>query len=115
MQQPQSKADALSAVPVPMPGIRGTVSDKGLVRISHPATLKPWLARLLPASVTLPMRTLELDAMGTFVWNHIDGTATVDDLAHQVAEHYSCLPAEAQQAVAMFIRQLGQRGILGLR
>ncbi|ACU88470.1 PqqD family protein [Desulfomicrobium baculatum] len=115
MQQPQSKADALCAVPVPMPGIRATVSDQGLVRISHPATLKPWLARLLPASVALPLRTLELDAMGTFVWNNIDGTATVDDLAHQVAEHYSCLPAEAQQAVAMFIRQLGQRGILGLR
>jgi len=115
MQQPQSKADALSAVPVPMPGIRAAVSDQGLVRISHPATLKPWLARLLPASVALPMRTLELDAMGTFVWNLIDGTATVDDLARQVAQHYACLPAEAQQAVAMFIRQLGQRGILGLR
>jgi hypothetical protein len=53
--------------------------------------------------------------MGSFVWNLIDGTASVDYLARQLAEHYSCLPSEAEQAVAMFIRQLGQRGILGLR
>lgn len=115
MQQPQSKAESLCAVPIPLPGIQVTLTDQGLIRISHPATLKPWLARLLPFSAPLAMRTLELDAMGTFVWNRIDGTASAGDLARQFAEHYSCLPAEAEQAVAMFIRQLGQRGILGLR
>jgi hypothetical protein len=115
MQQPRSRADALSAIPSPLPGVRATVTDQGLVRISHPAALKPWLKRLLPPSLSQPMRTLELDAMGTFVWNLMDGTSSVGELARCVSEHYACLPAEAEQAVALFMKQLGQRGIIALK
>lgn len=115
MQSPRSKTDALGAVPMPRPEIQTQLTDQGLVRISYPATLAPWIARLIPGSFTLPVRTLELDAMGTYVWNLIDGTASVHDLARHVATHYACHPAEAEQAVAAFVRQLGQRGILGLR
>ena len=115
MQQPTSRADALAAIPVPMPDIRTATTPQGLVRIEHPAVLKPWLARLLPPALSRPMRTLELDAMGSFVWAHIDGIASVADLARRVEERYSCLAAEAEQAVALFVRQLGQRGIVALR
>ena len=115
MQTPESRTDALAAIPVPVPGIRVAVTDRGLVRISHPAALRPWLKRLLPSGLAAPMRTLELDAMGTFVWQRIDGRTSVGDLARSVAERYSCLPAEAEQAVALFVKQLGQRGIIGLR
>jgi hypothetical protein len=61
------------------------------------------------------MRTLELDAMGTFGWQRIDGRSSGGDLARSVAERYSCLPAEAEQAVALFVKQLGQRGIVVLQ
>jgi hypothetical protein len=98
-----------------MPGISASLTEQGLVRIAHPATVRPWIRRLLPASVRLPMRTLELDAMGSFVWNLMDGSTSVGDMARQVAGHYACLPAEAEQAVALFVRQLGQRGIIALR
>lgn len=115
MQQPPSRTDALAAVPVPMPEVRTALTDQGLVRITHPGVLKPWMRRFVPASVRLPERTLELDAMGTFVWKLMDGTASVGDMARRVAEEYACLPAEAEQAVALFVRQLGQRGIIALR
>lgn len=115
MQQPRSRTDALSAVPVPMPEIRASLTDQGLVRITHPAVLRPWMKRFIPASMHLPERTLELDAMGTFVWKLMDGTASVGELARRVTEEYACLPAEAEQAVALFVKQLGQRGIIALR
>ena len=115
MQPPRSKTEALGAVPVPLPEVRSSTSELGLVRLSYPATLKPWLARLLPASRSRPQRTLELDAMGSRVWSMIDGQTTVRDIARQVASHYACHPAEAEQAVALFVRQLGRRGILALR
>ena len=115
MQRPETRAEALAAIPVPMPGVLAETGPGGLVRISHPAAVRPWLARLLPASLRQPVRTLELDAMGTFVWTHIDGRASVAVLAGLVAQRYSCLPAEAEQAVALFVRQLGQRGIVALR
>lgn len=115
MQQPRSRTDALQAIPVPVPGIRVAVTPDGLVRITHPAALRPWLKRLLPVTLSAPMRTLELDAMGTYVWNLMDGRTTAADLARSVAERYACLPAEAEQAVAMFLKQLGQRGIIALK
>ena len=115
MRPPRSKTEALEAVPVPLPGVQAATTESGLVRISYPAALKPWLTRLLPATLSRPQRTLELDAMGSRVWNLIDGQATVRDIARQIAGHYACHPAEAEQAVALFVRQLGQRGILGLR
>jgi hypothetical protein len=110
-----SKNEALNAVPVPSADIRTQITDQGLVRISYPTTLKPWIARLLPRSTARPFRTLELDSMGSFVWNHIDGVRSVEELAGIVTKHYQCHPSEAEHAVAVFLRQLGQRGILGLR
>lgn len=98
-----------------MPGIRAASTESGLVRISYPATLKPWLARLLPAKFAHPERTLELDAMGSKVWSLIDGHATVREIACQIAAHYSCQTVEMEQAVATFVRKLGHRGIIGLR
>lgn len=112
---PDGKDAALNAVPVLSAALRLQVTDQGLVRITYPATLRPWLARLLPRNTSLPMRTLELDTMGSFVWKHIDGSNSVRHLAEIVEKQYKCHPAEARQAVATFIRQLGQRGILGLR
>ena len=109
-----SKDAALHAVPVLSADIRLQTNPQGLVRISYPIHLKSWLARLLPEKISLPMRTLELDSMGTFVWSHIDGNSSVQKLAEIVTNHYKCHPSEAEHAVATFIRQLGRRGILGL-
>lgn len=115
MPQPRSRTDALAAVPVPLPGVRASTTESGLVRISYPAVLKPWLSRLLPAALSRPQRILELDAMGSHVWWLIDGRASVADIARSVEERFTCLRAEAEQSVALFVRQLGQRGIIGLR
>lgn len=115
MQPPRSKTEALEAVPVPLPGVHAATTASGLIHISYPAALKPWLARLLPATLSPPRRTLELDVMGSRVWGLIDGQATVRDIARQLADRSSCHPAETEQAVALFVRQLGHRGILGLR
>lgn len=112
---PLSKVEALASIPVPSAEIRIQVTDQGVVRLSYPISLKPWLARLLPRNISVPIRTLELDSMGSFVWNQIDGKKSVQELARIVAEQYACHPAEAEHAVAIFLRQLGQRGILGLR
>ena len=100
---------------MPSADIAVSVTAQGLVRLSYPISLKPWIARFLPRNISLPIRTLELDTMGSFVWHHIDGRRSVQKLAGIVADHYTCHPAEAEHAVAAFVRQLGRRGILGLR
>lgn len=89
---------------------------EGLVRLSYPIRFHPWLTRLVPRqAVAAARRTIELDGMGSFVWNHIDGNRSVRALAELVAERYACMPVEAENAVADFLRQLGRRGIIGMR
>lgn len=115
MQPPQNKTDALRAIPVPRSDVSTQTTPTGLIRITYPETLAPWLTRLLPKGLRQPLRTIELDVMGSYVWNLMDGNRTVRDLTQMVSSRYSCLPQESEQAVAAFVRQLGQKGILVLR
>lgn len=112
---PGSQNEAFSAIPVRNPAIRLEATPQGNTRISYPVQLKPWLAGILPSKTPLPMRLLELDAMGSFVWQLIDGKNSVDEISMQVADHYAFHPSEVRQSVAAFIRRLGQRGIVALR
>jgi hypothetical protein len=111
-----TKLEALAAVPVASGDVAVQLTGEGLVRLSYPVRLNPWLRRLLPrVAAAGTRRTVELDGMGSFVWSHIDGNRTVGGLADLVAGHYACLPVEAELAVAEFLRQLGRRGIIGMR
>jgi hypothetical protein len=112
---PSSQDEAFSAIPVANTAIRVQTTEQGYVRISYPIHLNRWLARLLPRGASLPLRTLELDGIGSFVWQHIDGRSSVQHLAERVAERYALQLPEARQAVAAFIRQLGRRGIVVLQ
>ena len=112
---PGSQDEAFSAIPVRNPALRLETTPQGNARISYPVQLKPWLAGMLPSQLPLPMRLLELDAMGSFVWQLIDGKNSVDEISMRVADHYAFHPSEARQSVAAFIRRLGQRGIVALR
>ncbi len=114
-RSPLSKDQALQAIPVPSADIRLQITPQGFVRISYPLQLKPWITRFFPRNISLPMRTLELDSMGSFVWSNIDGKKSVLELAERVREHYQCHRLEAEHSVAEFVRQLGRRGILGLQ
>ena len=112
---PTSKDEALAARPVVNKEVRVVASAEGMVRLEYPLALPRWLRLFLPAGrVGSLRRTLELDAMGAFVWSHIDGQRSVGQLARLVAERYRCLPREAEESVAIFIRELGRRNILGL-
>lgn len=117
MPSPQlTKNEALAAVPVPSREVQALLTAEGMVRLSYPIRLRPWLARLMPRqAAAVARRTIELDGMGSFVWNHIDGSRSVRGLAELVAARYACLPVEAENAVADFLRQLGRRGIIGMR
>lgn len=110
-----TKAESLRGVVIMNPQIEEQCTPDGLVRLRYPAPLPRLLSRLLPKTGTLGQRTLELDTMGTFVWQHIDGERTVQQLAELVGRQYRCRPEEAELAVAQFIRQLGRRNILGVR
>lgn len=62
----------------------------------------------------VPTKKLQLDQMGSFVWNLIDGEKTVKDIIRIFAKEYKVTSQEAETAVATFLKTLGQRGFIVL-
>ncbi|WP_419785798.1 PqqD family protein [Pseudodesulfovibrio sp.] len=113
------RGQALSMVPVRNRAVEEEPAGDGLVRLSYPLAIKPWFGKVADA-VGLwdgrPMtKTVELDELGTFVWNLIDDSRSVRDIAEAFTKRYQVQPREAELSVTAFIRTIGQRGIIGLR
>lgn len=113
-----SRTEALSMVPVKNGEVREKDVPGGLVELAYPLAVKPWFGRMAE-KVGLwdkrPMvKRLELDEMGTFVWRQIDGKQSVRSIAQAFAAHYEVQAREAELSVTAFIKNIGQRGIIGL-
>lgn len=113
-----TRQQALSCVPVKVPSVQAIRSESQTVVISYVEPLHPVLSAIRRTFGKVPegrIRKLELDAMGTSVWDWIDGVATVADLAVRFTERYGVLRQEAELSVSQFLRELGKRGIVVLR
>ncbi|CCH49803.1 PqqD family protein [Pseudodesulfovibrio piezophilus] len=113
-----SREEALSMIPVRNAEVEETVLPNAAVQLAYPLAVKPWFGRLAE-SVGLwdkrPMtKRLELDEMGAFVWQQIDGRRSVRQIASAFVEQYQVQVREAELSVTAFIKTIGQRGIIGL-
>lgn len=99
--------------------VKEEILEDGLVRLTYLSAYKPWfagMAKRLGVWDGRPLeRKLELDELGTFCWNLIDGDRKVREMARILAERYGLPAREAELSVAAFLRELGKRGIIGVR
>ncbi len=114
-----ARTEALDRVPVRHREVLEERLENGLLRLSVPVAVRPWIARLsirLGASLPAPpRRRIELDRLGTEVWRRLDGTSTLREIAAAFAAEHRLPAREAEAAVARFVRELGRRGLIGLR
>ncbi len=110
---------ALQCIPVKNRAIREIRLENGLVRLCYPLQFKPWLAELRrrfgPSEAAPPEKQLELDELGTLTWDLMDGARRFSDIVRQFSRRTQVHPKEAEAAVAQFIRELGKRGLIGLK
>ena len=118
-EQGQSRERSLGMRPARSRLVREEPLDGGMTRLTYLSAYKPWfagLARRVGAWDGRPLeRKLELDELGSFCWNLIDGDRQVREMARILAERYGLPAREAELSVAAFLRELGKRGILGFR
>lgn len=114
-----TREEALRHVPVKNPAVCETRLDSGEVQLTYPQQLRPFMAALsrrIGGGQTRPMeRKLQLDALGTQVWDLVNGQRSVKSLIHSFAEAHQIHAREAEVAVTQFLRQLGRRGLIALR
>lgn len=115
-----SRSKALAYKPVKSRDISETRLDTGEVILEYPLTVRPLVAAVakrLGRSQDLVQQTkkLQLDALGTSVWDLVDDKRSVGRMIQIFAETHRLENKEAEVSVTRFIRELGKRGLLGLR
>lgn len=112
-----SRDEALALAPTQSRDVQASETVGGLVRLSVPVSVRPALAGLARRfgawDGRVLRKTVELDAIGSFVWRMIDGRTTVGEIGAALAARYNLDADEARLAVAEFLRQLGRRGAVG--
>jgi hypothetical protein len=114
-----SRAEALNRIPSKNLQIREERMDSGEVVIHYPVTIRPFFAGLVKrfggSKAQIQTRKLQLDELGTSVWAMIDGNCSVRQLISIFATTHQLEAREAEVAVTQFLRELGRRGLIGLR
>jgi hypothetical protein len=118
-QRHMSRGAALDCRPKKSLHITESRLETGDVFLEYPLTVRPWLAavakRLGKSRDVVQIKKLQLDAMGTAVWDLVDGQRSVRRIIQIFAETHRLNNKEAEVSVTSFIRELGQRGLLGLQ
>ena len=118
-QPGMTREAALRCIPVKNRDIKELRLDNGTVRLCYPLQFKPWLAELRrrfgPPQAAPPEKQLELDELGTLTWDLMDGRLCVADIVRRFSRQTRVHSKEAEAAVTRFIRELGKRGLIGLK
>jgi hypothetical protein len=113
-----SREEALRCRPWKSTEVTEEHLQSGDVVLSYPVVMRPWFARLLHRmggpEETVRIKKLQLDALGTAVWELMDGRRTVRQVIEDFAGEHQLHPREAEVSVTLFLRDLGRRGIVGL-
>jgi hypothetical protein len=113
-----TRESSLNLTPIRNKHIREERLPGDLILLRYPVTVRPWIAnvlRLAGRGVEIRHRKLQLDGLGTEVWNLLDGVRSVRRIIGIFAESHRLPQREAEIAVTQFLRQLGRRGIIGFQ
>lgn len=116
--QSLSMQQAMACVPVRNLLVEEINRTSNSVTLSFPLRMRPWFSKFTSAFGHEPpvqKKRLELDELGTFCWTLVNSQRTVQDIATELSKAYQLHPEEARVAVSQFIRQLGKRGVIGLK
>ena len=114
-----SRAEALDRIPVKNRQISENRLETGEVVIHYPVTMRPFFTglakRFVGQEAQIQIKKLQLDELGTSVWNLMNGDRSVRQLVEIFAETHQLEIREAEVSVTQFIRELGRRGLIGMR
>ena len=114
-----SRAQALDRIPVKNRQISENRLETGEIVISYRVTMRSFFSGLAKRfggpEVQTQMKKLQLDELGTSVWNLMDGNRSVRQLVKIFASTHQLETREAEVSVTQFLRELGRRGLIAMK
>ncbi|UCH34889.1 MAG: PqqD family protein [Armatimonadota bacterium] len=113
-RQPKlSKERALASYPMRNQAVEWSSSGEETVIVMR--RREDWVGRLLSLFFVVPKeRKLQLDRVGSYVWQGCDGQHTVAELIERLAAKYKLNRKEAEVSLTAFLRQLGKRKLIAI-
>ena len=109
-----TKQEALDAVPVKNQHCKVELTAEGCARISVPVR-RTLLAKAMRRLTDVPKyKKIELDAIGTFVWDHCDGRTNVKALIDKLCRRFKLGYREGEVSLTQYLRTLARKGLIGL-
>lgn len=114
-----TRKQALGCIPIKNSEVSEERSPEGDLILVYPVRVRPAFAalgRFLGRKEGKPpKKRLQLDQLGSAAWELFDGTRAVRGVVEKFAEKFDLHPREAEVSVTAFIRELGKRGLLGIK
>ncbi len=111
-----TRTEALASIPLRSPLATWEILENGEILIEYPLHIKPFFIQLASrfgkGQEQRPTKKLQLDPMGSKVWQMFDGKKEVKAIIKEVAEQSGLSLQEAEISVTTFLRQLGRRGLI---
>ena len=114
-----TRSAALKFTPVKNRKIQESRLENGEIILTYPVDIRPWVDRIAKRfgrKKSKPIdKKLQLDELGTAVWEQINGERSVKQVIQWFANKHQVHIKEAEVSVTSFLRELGKRGIIGLK
>jgi hypothetical protein len=101
--------------------LEGTAERKSMYPGSDFLKVRPgrnpyarWKKTKKGVRVTTSEKKIDLDKIGTTVWEACDGQNTVEDIARILREKYNMVMKEAETSLIVYLEQLAKRGFVVL-
>jgi hypothetical protein len=111
-----TRTEALASIPQRSPSVTWEVLENGDILIEYPLNIKPFFLQLAnrfhKGEEQKLTKKLQLDSMGSKVWQMFDGVQEVKTIIREVADQSGLSLQEAEISVTTFLRLLGRRGLI---
>lgn len=99
--------------------VEETRLESGDLILSYQAMYKPFFLKVRKLvrsdAKTTFRRKIQLDQLGVQVWSLIDGQRDVKNIINKFAAHHMLNYREAEISVTLFIKSLGEKGLIGIK
>ena len=118
-KQSPAKTDALLCVPEKNSLVEEIFLDSGDLILSYPSRYKAFFVRIQKMIQQNPrtvfQRKIQLDCLGMDVWSMLDGEKNVKTIIKEFATLHTLNYKEAEISVTLFLRSLGEKGLIGIK
>ncbi|MBW2147246.1 MAG: PqqD family protein [Deltaproteobacteria bacterium] len=113
-----TREQALNAVPVRNEAVNTQYGDNEEAILTFYVQQRGWLVSMLrflrkPDTISMQKR-LQLDEIGTLIWQLSDGKTSVLDMIDLLCDRYRLHRKEAEKSLLAFLRMLGERGLIAM-